>query len=338
MTRFAADSVPAKALRLFLAAIIALSIAELLGFHNTYWAAMPVFVIAQPMREDMVVRGILRVIGTLAGAGIGLLALIYLGSPVAIGLAVGVTAAIGTGLAYRIGTTYSYGFTLMAFSCGVVVMPSLGLGANDIALALERIWCTLIGVACITLVSWSFTPSRHGPIPPRPMPPSTQQLILRMAFAATACTIGTAATGLTTNFAIMSGALAMTVFSAVIGSMTDPRPIIRWLVPGVIMGVCAAVVYRSIIDSLGLNQPQIYILAILFVAAGALLRAHPKTAAPALDCNMCFLLAGEAGAVGHSFELTALGACGMVCGTLLVAGPLHFIASLRDRERTQAAS
>ncbi|WP_406870913.1 FUSC family protein [Thioclava sp. 'Guangxiensis'] len=338
MPQLTADSVLPKAFRLFIAALIALSLSELLGFHNTYWAAMPVFVIAQPVREDMLIRGLLRVAGTIAGAAIGILTLLYLHNPLSIGLAVGATVAIGTGIAYRIGTTYSYGFTLMAFSCGVIVMPSLGLGADGVTLALERLWSTLIGVASITLVSWYFTPSRNGPVPPRPVPHSTRQMLMRMAFVGGLCTLTTTATGLAPHFAVMSAGLATSVFCAVIGSMNDPRPIIRWLVPGVFMGVCAAILYRFIISQFGLDHTQNYILAIIFIAIGSLIRAHPKTAAPGLDINMCFLLAGEAGAVGHSFELTAYGACGLIAGNLLVAGVLHLIASLRDREGKSALS
>ena len=61
-----------KALTLFVAAFGALNLAIALGLTNPYWAAMPVFVVSQPWREDILIRGALRIAGTLVGAAIGI--------------------------------------------------------------------------------------------------------------------------------------------------------------------------------------------------------------------------------------------------------------------------
>ncbi len=146
----------ARACRLFLAEMIALAVAGMLGVNHLYWAVIPVLVVFQPYREDIVLRAILRVVGTLVGAGVGLAALQELSVP-GITLAVASTTAIGVGFAYRIGTTWSYGFTLMSLSVGVVVMPALGDSSNGIALAQDRVIATLIGVLAVTAVKYFFT-------------------------------------------------------------------------------------------------------------------------------------------------------------------------------------
>jgi uncharacterized membrane protein YccC len=57
-----------QGLLLALAALIAFAIAAALHVHHAYWAAMPVFVVAQPMRGLVFERGLFRLLGTLAGA------------------------------------------------------------------------------------------------------------------------------------------------------------------------------------------------------------------------------------------------------------------------------
>ena len=180
---FLTQAILARAGRLFLAAMIALAVAGMLGVHHLYWAVIPVWVVFQPYREDMALRAILRVVGTLVGAGVGLAALQELPVP-GIALAVASTTAIGVGFAYRIGTTWSYGFTLMALSVGVVVEPALGDGTNGIALAQDRVIATLIGVLAVTAVKWFFTPARAAPMLPRPCPHCPVQMRLRMATTA----------------------------------------------------------------------------------------------------------------------------------------------------------
>lgn len=50
-------------------------IATVIGIYNAFWAAMPIFVVAQATRGLTLERGIYRVLGTLVGAiaGFGIL-------------------------------------------------------------------------------------------------------------------------------------------------------------------------------------------------------------------------------------------------------------------------
>ena len=49
----------ARALQLFAAAAISLILAVQLGLQNPFWAAMPVWVVAQPNRQDLLLRAVL---------------------------------------------------------------------------------------------------------------------------------------------------------------------------------------------------------------------------------------------------------------------------------------
>lgn len=59
------------AVRTTAAAQLALLAASALGLHHTHWAAMSVWLVAQPTRGLLLEKSILRVVGTLVGAAAG---------------------------------------------------------------------------------------------------------------------------------------------------------------------------------------------------------------------------------------------------------------------------
>lgn len=309
----------AKAARLFIAATLALAAAQMLGFHNPYWAAMPVWVVSQPIREDLLARGILRILGTLAGAGIGLLGLQYLNAPVPLSLLAGATVAFGVGMAYRIGTTYSYGFTLIAITIGVILLPAIGMGADGVSMAIERLWCTLLGVVSVTLVTLASTPARSGPMPPRAVPFERQQLIRRVLISGGCAALGTLAVALTHEVVVMAGAMALIIYATIFSTLPEPRAVIRMVAPGVALGLAAAVLYRWIGFELHESRDAMLWLAMAFIACGALLRAHPRTTALGLDSNMCFLLGAEVGTAGHPLHVTIFSGAALLAGAIVIS-------------------
>ncbi|WP_459594758.1 FUSC family protein [Dickeya ananatis] len=64
---------------------------------------------------------------------------------------------------------------------------------------------------------------------------------------------------------------------------------------GVVVGVCIAFLYRFAVQPYFLSPLLISLTIIPFFLLGGLLRCWVRTAAPALDGNMCFLLASQAG-------------------------------------------
>lgn len=307
-----------RALQLFLAASAALGAAWALGVTNPFWAAMPVWVVSQAWRQDLLIRGVLRVLGTVAGAALGLLILAHVSNPVALVLLYVLGVGAGTFLTYWIGTIYSYGALMAAITLGVVILPALATPTDPWHLALGRVWCTLIGVVAVTLVTFLFTPRREEPHKIR-QDHGLARGLRNGALAGVISGAGLVALLLIGQFWVVAGALALTVFASIMGSMPDARPVIRYLPPAAAIGVVAALAYRLLGAWLGLPDLGLYLLGTVFIAGGALLRAHPRTAPFGLDSNMCFLLTAEIGTAGHGVEQEAFGGLALVAGTILVA-------------------
>lgn len=306
-----------RALQLFLAASVALGVAWGLGITNPFWAAMPVWVVSQSWRQDLVIRGVLRILGTMLGAGLGLVMLAHVHDPVALVALYILGVGAGTFAAFWIGTIYSYGALMAAITLGVVVLPGVATAGDPWDLALGRVWCTLIGVASVTLFTFPFTPRRDEAQRLR-LDHGLGRGLRHGAVAGLIAGGGLVLLLLIGQFWIVAGALALTVFASIMGSMPDPRPLIRYLPPAAALGVVAAVAYRGLGHWLGLGDPGLYLLGVGFIGAGALLRAHPRLAPFGLDSNMCFLLTAEVGAIGHGLPQEAAGGLALVCGTLLV--------------------
>ncbi|MBO9542028.1 FUSC family protein [bacterium] len=145
-------------LRLAFAAWLAFSIAALLHVQNAYWAAMPIWVVAQSSRGLLLERGLFRLVGTLIGAGVGLGILHVPAAPwlqlALLGIWVGVCGA----LTHLLQGVRSYGALLGGMTAAIVVLPTVLAPDQSLELALSRIACTLIGVLVVTLVTGLFTP------------------------------------------------------------------------------------------------------------------------------------------------------------------------------------
>lgn len=148
----------AHGLRLALAALLAFSVASIFHVDNAFWAAMPVFVVAQPQRGLMLERAAFRILGTVAGIAAGLALLSIEGhAALMLGL-LGVWVALSAFLVHMLRGVHGYGAMLSGISASVVVLPSLFHPETAFALAVSRAECTLIGVLCATLVIGLFTP------------------------------------------------------------------------------------------------------------------------------------------------------------------------------------
>lgn len=305
-----------QALQLFTAASIALILAAQLGLQYPFWAAMPVWVVAQPYRDDLVLRAALRIVGTIFGAAIGWFTLTMIGDPAVSILVLVVSVGAGAAATFWIGTVYSYGVLLAAITVAVVLIPALDHSVDTTQLAADRIWCTLIGVVMVTAITFAFTPRRPEPPPKRVAPPPWVTL-RHGAIAAGAALLGLGLLKLISGPAGISAAIALCIFSMLIAGSRNPAPILRHMPVGATIGVAAALAYRAL--DMILHDPvgMAALLAVPFIAIGAALRSHPRTAAIGLDANMCFLLAAEAGAAGHGFSAHFQGGIALVLSAVL---------------------
>lgn len=146
------------ALTLFLAATLAFGIASQLHVQNAYWAAMPVWVVAQAQRGLMIERGVFRVVGTLVGSAVGFAILMFLHQPVLVLIALSVWVTLTAGLTHLFRRANSYAALMAGITGAVVVLPSLLSAEPSLDLALARVECTLIGVVVVTVLTGLVTP------------------------------------------------------------------------------------------------------------------------------------------------------------------------------------
>ncbi len=151
------------------AALAALACASLLGLTHPYWAALTVWVIAQPTRGLLLGRAMARLTGTVMGAGIGFL-LLWLSAPhiwpLLSGLLLWIGLCAGGALLFR--HFRSYAMLLAGFTACIVAMAGIGEPQFSYQLASARLLCTIIGVLASALVSGIFLPaSAHGQLQSR---------------------------------------------------------------------------------------------------------------------------------------------------------------------------
>ena len=146
------------AIRMAFAAWLAFTVAAALQIPNPFWAAMPIWVVAQPTRGLLFERAFFRIVGTLLGGAAGFGILFATGNPFVQLLLLGLWVAGCAGLTHVLRGVHSYGALLSGITAAVVILPS-ALGHNEpLTIAVARVECTLIGVVTVTLVTGLFTP------------------------------------------------------------------------------------------------------------------------------------------------------------------------------------
>lgn len=146
-----------RALLLAFSAWISFVLAVLLGVDNPYWAAMPVWVIAQSTRGLLLERAIYRVMGTVIGAAVGLLILLTDHAVWQL-LLMTLIIFISAGSLQVIQGVRSYMVLLSGITVAVVVLPALLSPDQGLELAWARIQSTFIGVVVGTVLTGLGTP------------------------------------------------------------------------------------------------------------------------------------------------------------------------------------
>jgi uncharacterized membrane protein YccC len=89
-------------------------------------------------------------------------------------------------------------------------------------------------------------------------------------------------------------ALGVCIFSMVLGSLPSARKAAPVMATGVAIGVLAALLYRFLIQPHVTTQAGLILSVLPFILLGGLARASRRMMGPALDANMCFMLASQA--------------------------------------------
>lgn len=151
-------------LRTAFASWVALAVAALLGLESPHWAAMTVWVVAQPTRGMLLEKSLYRLFGTFAGSAVGVgLVLGSHGDPflLAGGLALWVAACAGAGNLLRHFQTY--GLLLAGYTAAMVALMDVPHPDHVLVLAAGRVMAVVVGIAASALVSWLFLPPAAEP-------------------------------------------------------------------------------------------------------------------------------------------------------------------------------
>lgn len=140
------------------AALLALALANAAGIHHPWWAAMTVWLVAQPTRGLFIERCIARLAGSVAGALVGgLLLYFFFAWPnlLLCLLAFWLTLCAAIGNFFR--HFRNYAWVLAGYTAAIVALFGLADPVLDPELASGRVICTLLGILCSSCVSWLFT-------------------------------------------------------------------------------------------------------------------------------------------------------------------------------------
>ena len=146
------------ALQLALAAWLAFAIASFLHIENAYWAAMPIWVVAQSSRGLLLERAFFRIVGTLVGGAVGFGLMHIPASPYLVLALLGLWIALASGLTHLLRGVHYYGALMAGMTAAIVVLPSIWTPDAALGIATARVECTLIGVVVVTLVTGFLTP------------------------------------------------------------------------------------------------------------------------------------------------------------------------------------
>lgn len=140
------------ALRPVLSVALAVGGAHALGLHDTWWAAISAFVVMQEQFGASVWRGLLRIAGTLIGAGLGIVLGPRLAAePVVFVLLMGVAAWIG--LYGAMVFKHSYAWVLGLVTYVMVVCEAVAMPGDLADFARERVINIVLGALACMLVS-----------------------------------------------------------------------------------------------------------------------------------------------------------------------------------------
>jgi uncharacterized membrane protein YccC len=141
----------------------AVALAMSLDVPNAHWAGITVFTVAQPTRELLFRKAFWRIVGTLAGAGMGVLMLATMHKhPYELLAALTLWMALCSGASGLVRHFRSYVFVLAGYTCSIVALVDVQHPELVAHIAYGRIACTLLGVLVVTTLTGLFMPTEVG--------------------------------------------------------------------------------------------------------------------------------------------------------------------------------
>ncbi|TVM17977.1 hypothetical protein DPQ33_07670 [Oceanidesulfovibrio indonesiensis] len=143
------------ALRVGIAAVVTLVIAEFFNLEQGYWAVISAIIVMHATMGRSLTAGWARILGTAVGATLSAIAVLLLGdTPLSLGLAIFLTLLVCGYLTYL-----HEAFRMAGVTAGIVILVGAG-EANIIHTAFVRFLEISLGVTVAMVVSMIFLPSR----------------------------------------------------------------------------------------------------------------------------------------------------------------------------------
>lgn len=168
-----------------LSAWIATSIAFALHFDEAWWAAISVWMVMNnPAREAVLLKGFLRVAGTIVGAVVGYAIAVRIEGIVALQMLV-LGAAVTLACYQRHHARYAYAWFIGLMLVAMLVAQSLQEPQTVIEFAYWRVYEIVAGVAVVTVVTLCLKPAHRasGSVEPAPAEVDERQLVFASLFA-----------------------------------------------------------------------------------------------------------------------------------------------------------
>lgn len=130
-------------------------------------------------------------------------------------------------------------------------------------------------------------------------------------------------------------AIGVCTFSIILGSMPRPQLMSRTMFTGIAVGVLVASFYRYFVQVHLVADWQVILSVLPFLVVGGLLRANRPTSTWALDANMCFQLASQAGMAAVTWPIILKESLPLLAGSAVVCSAF-FLLPRRTHPRGQA--
>jgi len=151
----------AFAFRAWAASILALYIAYILQLESPYWAWLTVWIVAQPTPGMLLSKSFYLVFGTIAGGffGIALIAL-FAQTPELFVMALALLVGACTVASNALTNFRAYGTVLAGYTAGLIASGAIDTPDQVFFIAMARVSCILVGIACSVFVVSIFAPHR----------------------------------------------------------------------------------------------------------------------------------------------------------------------------------
>jgi uncharacterized membrane protein YccC len=147
-------------LRTAITACLAMALANAFGLDHPQWAAMTVWIVAQPTRGQWLEKSLFRILGSMIGIGVGI-GLVILASDrpwlLVLGIAIWIGFCAWAGNLLR--NFLSYATILAGYSAAMIALLEIGHADQVLALAGDRMATISVGVAMSAVAGWLFAPS-----------------------------------------------------------------------------------------------------------------------------------------------------------------------------------